>query len=628
LPPNPPPGFTGAIGAFTAIASLSARELQVGEPLTLTFELDGVGNFERIGEPRIPENNGWRVYPPKVTFDPADESGLRGRKSFAYLLLPETDRITHVPEIAFAHFDPAQGRYISTLIKAEPVTVAPGQAGAILPRRLTTAAGADEGSTTGDRLAPPLTHPGQPTRGLVRAWRQPAFLYGHGAAALACALTCALGGLLRRQQRADLRRRKQLDGQLRAAKRRMRAAHGAGDAATFYTAAENALRIAASRRFADLPASATFGDLIMRLRAAGGDDATANALEDLRATADTVRFGGATPDPDRLAQHARGVDALLRTLARNRAPRPRLAGAVLIAGLAVALASGTGHDSHAGETAVPAGERQVVPLRTPGTASLHTDSPIPQSAPSQGRLPPAATTHDPQSTIRNPQSSPSLPALFDEGNIHYAEGRHAEAAAAWQSALAIADTAPLHANLGAALYQLGEYGLAALHFERALALDPGMIEARHNLGLARAAAGLEPQPPPRRGEQLLSLLPLNAWVWLASGAGWIAIACFLLPRLFGREHIVWRTLGALAMLHTLLAALILWLVRDEWARGIIITPDTPLLVAPVAGSPASGELAAGSGAVLREEAGPFLHIRSEDGRTGFITADRWEPVRR
>ena len=82
---------------------------------------------------------------------------------------------------------------------------------------------------------------------------------------------------------------------------------------------------------------------------------------------------------------------------------------------------------------------------------------------------------------------------FDRGNALYKLGRRDEARQAYLTALGAPDGSLKvqdYFNLGNALWDLDRKDEAAQAFERALILDPGFDDARHNLELL-----LEPPPP-------------------------------------------------------------------------------------------------------------------------------------
>ena len=75
-----------------------------------------------------------------------------------------------------------------------------------------------------------------------------------------------------------------------------------------------------------------------------------------------------------------------------------------------------------------------------------------------------------------------VPQLFSDANAAYLSGDLARASASYEALVAEGMTSSeLETNLGAAWLRQGKRGLAALHFERALVLDPGDDDARADL---------------------------------------------------------------------------------------------------------------------------------------------------
>ncbi len=74
------------------------------------------------------------------------------------------------------------------------------------------------------------------------------------------------------------------------------------------------------------------------------------------------------------------------------------------------------------------------------------------------------------------------PQLFADANAAYLSGDVARAITSYEALVSEGITsAELETNLGAAYLRQGKRGLAALHFERALFLDPGDDDARADL---------------------------------------------------------------------------------------------------------------------------------------------------
>jgi len=118
-----PENFTGAIGEFVVFQKLSARSVELGEPVTLTLSISGQGNFDRIQAPPIPANGKWKVYEPKRSFTPTDSLGYKGVETIEYVLIPQTQDIDITPRIEFSYFDAQEGVYRRAVADPVPITV-------------------------------------------------------------------------------------------------------------------------------------------------------------------------------------------------------------------------------------------------------------------------------------------------------------------------------------------------------------------------------------------------------------------------------------------------------------------------------------------------------------------------
>lgn len=118
-----PKNFTGAIGEFVVFQKLSARSVELGEPITLTLSISGQGNFDRIQAPPIPANGKWKVYEPKRSFTPTDSLGYKGVETIEYVLTPQAQDIDSTPRIEFSYFDAQEGVYRRAVADPVPITV-------------------------------------------------------------------------------------------------------------------------------------------------------------------------------------------------------------------------------------------------------------------------------------------------------------------------------------------------------------------------------------------------------------------------------------------------------------------------------------------------------------------------
>lgn len=120
LPPNAPPGFSGAIGNFTMAVDAKPKNVQAGDPITVTATVSGRGNFDRMTGPSLTDEHGWHKYPPSSKFKPDDEIGITGAKTFETVIAPN-EKKTALPALTFAYFDPIKENYVT--LRSDPIPI-------------------------------------------------------------------------------------------------------------------------------------------------------------------------------------------------------------------------------------------------------------------------------------------------------------------------------------------------------------------------------------------------------------------------------------------------------------------------------------------------------------------------
>ena len=112
LPAGAPPAFDGAVGRFSMTAGTDVDSTSVGDPVTLTVEVDGTGNLATLSPPSVEPPADLEVYEPTVETDiERNESRIRGTKTFSYTLVPQSGGRYDLPAVTFSYFDPDAGRY-------------------------------------------------------------------------------------------------------------------------------------------------------------------------------------------------------------------------------------------------------------------------------------------------------------------------------------------------------------------------------------------------------------------------------------------------------------------------------------------------------------------------------------
>ncbi|WP_263785571.1 BatD family protein [Salinibacter grassmerensis] len=112
LPSGAPPAFDGAVGQFSMTARTDADSTSVGEPVTLMVEVEGAGNLATLSPPSVEPPPDMEVYDPSVETDiERNESRIRGTKTFAYTLVPQSAGRYDLPAVTLSYFDPDAGQY-------------------------------------------------------------------------------------------------------------------------------------------------------------------------------------------------------------------------------------------------------------------------------------------------------------------------------------------------------------------------------------------------------------------------------------------------------------------------------------------------------------------------------------
>ncbi len=132
LPPNPPATFSGAVGIFSLTTDVKPKTAQIGDPLTVTANISGRGNFDRVTAPVLESDRGWHTYPPGSSFKPNDDIGISGTKTFEMVLTPNEQKKA-VPPLIFSYFNPLKETYETLKGDQLPVVVEGGTVPAATP---------------------------------------------------------------------------------------------------------------------------------------------------------------------------------------------------------------------------------------------------------------------------------------------------------------------------------------------------------------------------------------------------------------------------------------------------------------------------------------------------------------
>lgn len=297
-----PVSFTGAIGEFAMQVYTDRQNTQAGEPIMLSVEISGRGNFDRISGPIVPESKDWRSYAPESKFQPrAADNSLRGTKRFDYIIIPNKAGKLEIPAIEFAYFEPETKGYTRLNAPPIPIEVSPSD------QPLRTSTTPKQAPSTRDVVALPLQkelsmeealltlnyQPKANRRGSPNPFRESRFWLLNTASAL---VLISLSLWLHRQRRLaeDPAFASQVLAK-RAGSEAAKAAKKADNAEVFYAHAQSAVRLALTARTRNNLRTANGNELATFMQSQGVASQAVDATRQLFAEADALRFAGNAP---------------------------------------------------------------------------------------------------------------------------------------------------------------------------------------------------------------------------------------------------------------------------------------------------------------------------------------------
>ncbi|ETN94686.1 BatD family protein [Zhouia amylolytica] len=122
LPDNgKPEGFTGAVGSFDFNVVPSKTDLKAGESLEAMIEVSGKGNLKLFDLPKLKLPSSVEVYEPEFKSNVSTNiSGMQGKITDDYTIVPQYKGKFQIPTISFSYFDPKLERY-KTLTSPEHI---------------------------------------------------------------------------------------------------------------------------------------------------------------------------------------------------------------------------------------------------------------------------------------------------------------------------------------------------------------------------------------------------------------------------------------------------------------------------------------------------------------------------
>jgi len=309
--------YSGAIGVFNLKTDVSSTTVEAGEPITLTLNANGEGNFDRIAAPVLTETENFKLYPPKTEFTPTDDIGYRGTKSFEYIIIPQSEEVTAIPSIAFNFFDPKTGEYIDLSTKTTPIKVLPALTQSpVLPSAII--AGQTEDPEEVDlqpRLLPIQLLPGKWVNGITPVFKNPVYI----ASQLLPIILISIVALIRRRQlrfqRDEIFARK-VSGSRSVRKwlTKARKAASKDDKSAFFESAQRAIQECVGRHFPHRSESLILAEIEGYLTEHNATDELHHNIRQFFNAADAIKFADGISESEPLSKWEKTLSKLLNDI--------------------------------------------------------------------------------------------------------------------------------------------------------------------------------------------------------------------------------------------------------------------------------------------------------------------------
>lgn len=107
-----PDSFNGIVGNIKVTSNLDKDEVKANEAINYKISFAGSGNLKLISDPELDLPPDFEVFDPKEKANvKVSESGMNGKKSFEYLIIPRHAGRFTIPALTYAIFNPKTGKY-------------------------------------------------------------------------------------------------------------------------------------------------------------------------------------------------------------------------------------------------------------------------------------------------------------------------------------------------------------------------------------------------------------------------------------------------------------------------------------------------------------------------------------
>jgi hypothetical protein len=122
LPEEGAPGGEVSVGSYKLDVDAKPREVNVGDPITLTMSVTGDGDLETVAPPKVSNLMDFKSYEATSSTQITERGNtVWGTKTFEQAIVPLSEKVQKIPQIVFPYFDPKQKRYV--ILKKGPIPI-------------------------------------------------------------------------------------------------------------------------------------------------------------------------------------------------------------------------------------------------------------------------------------------------------------------------------------------------------------------------------------------------------------------------------------------------------------------------------------------------------------------------
>ncbi len=111
---NKPANFSGAVGNYSFKADIDKEQVKANEAVNITIRISGEGNLKLIEAPKIKFPDDFETFDAKSSDNvTATGGGVKGSRTFEYLVIPRKEGDYTLNDISFSYFDPQKKSYIT-----------------------------------------------------------------------------------------------------------------------------------------------------------------------------------------------------------------------------------------------------------------------------------------------------------------------------------------------------------------------------------------------------------------------------------------------------------------------------------------------------------------------------------